>query len=316
MINKACLAALLGLGLVAIPASADQKCVAGSIDQVGKCLGRPAAVRKVIDRELRGVEATPLRAPFDTRLLATQIAGDFALGEVARPGGGPRNDWMLMIRRAEVDREGRLVEAGNGTLFRLAWLRYEPAPARQKGQAAEVDARPLVQLKAMAEIADLLPDESSAGDAGGAPTGLPDCVDPEGGENMLGAYTALTGNFQWLKLSATRRVLLAGVSRSEGYAGGGGSFSGEVMLEVRDGVLVPIACYAVSRYQMFGGNWNPDGTREHPESFAAWKLRIQPGGQWPKLQLLPTSPATPAATLVWDAVRGQYVEQVNKRRRH
>ncbi|MFZ2266823.1 MAG: hypothetical protein WAV95_04515 [Azonexus sp.] len=314
MTNKTRLAVLLGLGLTAMAASADQKCVAGSIDQVGKCLGRPAAVRQVIDRELHGIEAAPLRAPFDTRLLATQIAGDVALGEVARLNSGPRSDWMLLIRRAEVDREGRLVAAGDGTPFRLAWLRYQPAPAGKKGQETDGERRPLIELKAMAEIAELLPDDRTAGETAGAPGSLPACVDPEGGDNSNGPYTTLNGEYRWLQLSPKRRVLLAGVSRSEGYAGGGGSFAGELMLEVRDGVLVPIACYAISRYQMFGGNWNPDGTREHPESFAAWKLHIQPGGQWPKLRLQPTSPATPAAMLVWDAGRGLYVEVVKRRR--
>jgi len=313
MRNKACLAVLLCCGLAAIPARADQKCVAASIDRVGKCLGRPAPVRKVIDRELHGIESAPVQAPFDTRLLATQIAGDFALGDAARLKGGERGDWMLLIRHGEADREGRLVPAGNAAPFRLAWLRYS-APAPAKGQAAG-GQRPLVELRAMAEIADLLPEEGAADDSGEASGSRPACVDPEGGENMSGPYTSFTGDFRWLQLSPGHRVLLAGVSRSEGYAGGGGSFSGELMLDVRDGVLVPIACYAISRYQMFGGNWNPDGTREHPESFAAWRLVVQPAKPWPKLRLRPTSPATPAASLIWDSAREQYVEVPRKRRR-
>lgn len=304
---------LFGLCLTTSAAWAAQECVAGSIDQAGKCLGQPAAVRKVINRELRGSAAPPLLAPFDTRLLATQIAGNFAQGEVARIAGGPRSDWMFLIRSSAPDREGRLVSSNDETPYRLAWIRYSAAPAPRKGQTAADDPRPLIELKAMAEIVDLLPADLPPGDTAGEPQTTPDCVNPEGDENMSGPYTALNGDFRWLQLSPRQRVLIAGVSRSEGYAGGGGSFTGEVMLNVRDGVLVPIACYAIARYQMFGGDWNPDGSRQHPESFAAWKLVVRPGKQWPNLRLQPTSLHTRAASLSWDPVRRQYVEAKEKR---
>ncbi len=317
--HNSCAAALLILGLAALPAWADQKCVAASIDQVGKCFGKAAPVQRAMNRELYGIDPQTHRAPFDTRLLASQIAGDFATGEIAPLAGGSRNDWMFLIHGAEVDHEGRLVASGRQGPEHLTWIRYLPTASRASTGDASSDQRPVIEVKAIAAVSELLPPQDAPRDAATDASTFPDCVSPEGKRdeeyNLGSNYTALAGNFRWLRLSSRHRVLVAEVSRSEGYAGGGGTFTGEVLLDVRDGTFVPIACYAVSRYQMFGGKWNPDGTRQHPESYAAWRLVVVPGGEWPKLRLRPTSSSTPATTLVWDKTRGRYVEARHKHQR-
>ena len=177
--------------------------------------------------------------------------------------------------------------------------------------------RPVIQLKALAHIDDLMlnkPASDSNQNEGEKAFSLQDCVNPESeAENdPAGPYEQMAGRYRWLRLSSGRQLLAAQIRRSEGYAGGSGSFTAELLLDIRDGKLVPVGCYAVSRYQMFGGSWNRDGTRQHPESIAAWKPVPLPGGKWPKIRLQPTTAATPSAILVWDEVRGQYIEDVRK----
>lgn len=316
---NSCAIVLLILGLATVPAWADQKCLAASIDQVGKCPGKPAQVQRAIDRELHGIDPHAPRAPFDTRLLATQIAGDFAIGEIATLAGGSRNDSMFLIHGAGVDHEGRVVASGRREAERLAWIRYLPAAAKSGMRDKSGDRRPVIEVKAIALVSELLPPQDASGNAAPANSAFPDCVIPKGkmdeDDGPGGNYVDLTGKFRWLRLSSRHRVLVAEVSHSESYAGGGGTFTGEVLLDVRSGALVPIACYAVSRYQMFGGGWNPDGTRQHPESYAAWRLAVVRGDEWPNLLLRSTSPSTPGTMLVWDEIHGRYVEARHQRRR-
>ena len=149
--------------------------------------------------------------------------------------------------------------------------------------------------------------------AGQVADGVPivPCIDPEanGAEddyNSGEGYPEIGGVFHWITLSPQHKLLAAPVGRTEGYAGGGGSFTGEILFELRGDTMNPVACYATSRYQMFGGEWNPDGSRQHPESQAGWRLKATGTGRWPSLRLIPVTANTPSATLVWDATLGFY----------
>lgn len=298
MNNRGFGALALILAALAAPAQAAEECLAGSIDQVGKCLKRHAFVQKTLARELHGIEARQPQAPapFDTNLLATQLAGRLARGE-ALPLPGAPGEWLLHVRAAEINSEGLLGEAGDDALLALVWLRYRLA------DGDDTDQRPRIEVRAHLDIGELQGENAFMGAE--ASETLPACIDPEDNSGNSG-YSRFDGAFRLLHLNG-RRLLAASVSRSEGYAGGGGSFSGEMLFDVRDGRLVPIACYALANYQMFGGDWNPDGTRQHPEAFAAWRLRIRPGRPWPVLQLQPVTRHTAGATLRWDAARSYYV---------
>ena len=282
-------------------AQAAETCVARSIDQVGKCSAkRGSRVQQIIDRELRGLEppATKVAAPFNADLLATQIAGGYAKGE-AWPVDVKRGEWVLASNPARLDADARLELRSDITVTTLALLHWQAAH-QPVGDAPPV--RPQVQLLAAGEVQGMLAGQASAEKTA---TNLPQCIDPDGHE---GNDFRLSGSFRWLMLGK-QRVLAATVNRSEGYAGGGGHFTSSMLFAIRGDQVVPVACFSQENYQMFGGNWNPDGTREHPEARAAWRMktRARASSAWPDLLLQPLTRDTPGATLVWDDQRALYV---------
>ena len=296
-------AVLLAIGL-ATPAMAAETCVARAIDKVGKCNKRPF-VKRIIDQQLRGVTPAPPTRPdnVDGDFLATRLAGRLATGTWA-PVDIRRGEWALLIEAAQV---------GPPTNYSLSPIESERAGRRVALVAITADAAPHDREEQGKPIVSILSTTGifTTGDTllAGQPS-VPKCVDPEmlagdefnsgdGGYPDVG-YPTFGAAFRWLTISPQHKLLAMTVGRSEGYAGGGGSFAGEILLDQRDGTLVPVACYAISRYQMFGGDWNADGTRQHPESQAAWDVRPVGKGAWPNLQLKPTTEDTPSATLVWD----------------
>lgn len=281
------LAALIGIW----DARAAETCTAHSIDQLGRCTRTPSA-KAAIDREIRGRDSPKREQPgdIDGDMVATQLTGGHAKGEWSHIAGS-RSDWILVVRRGAVisGSEAEIVPVTNDAPTLLIVLAHITPSNDDK-----------VKVNVIATA-----DRISSGAAG-----EPLCVDPEdrkGQEfNSNGGYPDLPGKYRWITLSPKNRVLAATVARSEGYAGGGGTFTGTVLLAVRRGRLVRIACYAASRYQMFGGDWNADGTRQHPESAASWTMVSGRQGIWPVLRLVPATSRTPAATLVWDPAKGWY----------
>lgn len=291
-------AVLLAVGL-ATPTMAADTCVARSIDKVGKCNKRPF-VKRTIDQQLRGVEPEQPTRPdnVDGDFLATRLAGRLAMGAWA-PVDIRRGEWALLIETAEVGSlaDYRLVRLQSERAER--WIALVAITADTATPDREEQAKPIVSIVSITGV-------FTSGDT--LLTGqahVPQCVDPETQVDSDynsgdGGYPDVGGAFRWLTISPQHKLLAMRVGRVEGYAGGGGDFAGEILLDQRDGKLVPVACYAVSRYQMFGGDWNADGTRQHPESQAAWDVRVVGKGEWPSLRLNPTTEDTPSATLVWD----------------
>lgn len=311
------------------PVHADEQCSARSISGVGRCHKRDFA-RRITDRELRGTTDSQSRAPdgVDPDLLATELAGALSVGQWY-PVGGAVNQWALVVSPGEMGpAPGFVVQAKRGvnppSLVALVQIVRDVEPDR-----------PTVKLLARIDSlvagtdADKKPDGETDGedetvrDEQPVASAVP-CIDPEasdGAEFDSGhGYPDISGQFHWLTLVPGHRVLVAGVSRSEGYAGGAGSFNGEVLFDLRKDSLVPVACHASWRYQMFGGDWNADGTRQHPESQAAWTLRVQPAAasrsrRWPDLALTPVTGDTPGGWLIWNAGAGHYVEAAVPARR-
>jgi hypothetical protein len=186
----------------------------------------------------------------------------------------------------------------------------EPGPS-------DSQAKPTATVLALTKNT-LIPEQAD-GESGGeqeakSSVGGLSCVVPksetEGSDP--GSYSEY-GKFRWMQLSPKHRVVIATISRNEGYAGGGGSFEAELLLDAAtDGTLRPIACYAINSYQMVAGEWNQDGSRNHDEYQAGWKLVIDRNShaEWPRLRLLPTTAQTSGAILVWSAQSQQYVEYV------
>lgn len=297
------------------PASAAEECIANAIDQTGRCRGRGFA-RKAVERELGGVD-TPAPPPpegLDPAVLAGQLTGGFATGELY-PVEGRRGDWVLVAHRAEAAattlNQYELIASSDKATLLIALLRWQPAATGEDKPVLRVLAT-TERLTADTAAESTADTEPAAGEPVVATTrATVPCVDPEQGDELdsVGGYPDIGQRFRWVALAPGHRVLAAGVARSEGYAGGAGSFAGEILLDPRQGRLAPVACYAVSRYQMFGGDWNPDGTRQHPESQAAWTLQPVPGGEWPRLRLRPDTADTPGAHLRWDSGAGHYVEE-------
>ena len=288
------LAALLVPATVSGVADAAQNYTAHSIGQAGRC-GHSKTVKATVDRELRGVVAPTVRSPdgVDGDQLATRLSGSLATGGWSPVAGTP-GDWVLAVRPAKVTESGSFkVESDSDQAPVLIALIHISRPPGG-------DPAPKARVEVIA-TADHLWSDDAAG---------PPCVDPEdrkGQEyNSAGGYPDVGNRYRWIALSPANRVIAATVGRNDGYAGGGGSFTGTVLVSVRHGRLVPIGCYASTRDQMFGGDWNADGTRQHPESSASWRMVPAKGGEWPALRLIATTPGTPGATLVWDAEHGRY----------
>lgn len=294
--------ALVLLGSNGLARAADT-CTAHSVDEVGNCpaMHHDRHVQRVVQREIQGEPAPePESPPFDSNLLATQISGDFSVGQVARVRSGMTGDWVLAIKPGVLNKDGELIGAQpDAGSVQLALLRWQPAPATGSGENGE-GQRPVVQLRAMFDASDVL---AQAANFEG-----PACVNPD--QSAASGDYDLTGDYRWLSLGAGHRVLAASLDHEEGYAGGSGSFQAMLLLDVQGEHLVPIACYAVDNFQMFGGEWNPDGTREHPQAHSAWQLHVhpRPGASWPDLVLRPLTHATAGARLIWDAAHKHYVE--------
>lgn len=287
-------AALLVLTTGSGVANASQTCTARSIARLGRCLHSPS-VKAVVDREIRGIAPPAARSPegIDGDLLATRLSGAHATGEWSPVSGKP-GEWILVVRPAAVTGSDsfKLAAGSDQSPSLIVLARIARAPA------SDPAAKSRVEIVATAD--HLWSDDAAA----------PPCVDPEDrkGEefNSSGGYPDIGGEYRSIALSPTNRVIAATVGRTEGYAGGGGSFTGTVLLSVSRGHLVPVGCYATARYQMFGGDWNADGTRQHPESNAQWRMVPEKQGVWPTLDLVATTSSTPGATLVWDNEHGHY----------
>ena len=278
-------------------------CHTGRADQAGRCEGRSFAPQ-VVSSELQGAQAQPRTPPVEADLLATQLLGRLASGELY-PVAGADDQWVLVASAGQLvehvpnDYQIRPRSSGMGEEVLLtALLHWQPSDGERKG------------------VMQVLATTGSIAAMTGKAAGHPPCVVPvtddlapgEAGDGAL--YPVQDGAFHWQVLSAQHRVLAAAVSRSEGYAGGGGEFNADVLLEVRDGALWPVACHATDSYQMIAGNWNPDGTREHDEYQASWVLQPMAGqAAWPRLQLRALTDQAQGAWLAWDADKGYYVAE-------
>jgi hypothetical protein len=286
------------------PAVAGEECTAQSFDKVGQCHKR-RFVKRYIDEQLRGIDPPAPLAPdgIDANLLATQLVGGMATGDWSPVSGGTR-EWILVAKQADV---------GAAPTYALA-SEYDAQPTLialvkvTRAAANAADGKPIVTVIARSDSLTKGTEADGKPDQPLAQSRTVPCVNPDpGGDD--GGYPTIAGQFRWFRVSAKHRVLAATVSRNEGYAGGGGSFLAEILFDVANARLVPVGCYAVSRYQMFGGEWNPDGSRQHPESQAAWTLRKIGKQDWPTLRLQAMTLSTPSATLIWDAKSGHYRER-------
>ena len=72
---------------------------------------------------------------------------------------------------------------------------------------------------------------------------------------------------------------------SEGYAGGGATFTALYLFELRDGALRAVFGAPISMFKNLAGEWNDDGTRQHDISEAAniVQVREQSHGGYPDL---------------------------------
>lgn len=311
-------------------AVAAQQCLANSIDQVGRCAAfRGTGVPALVDRELRGVVASPqVQPPFAPDLAATRIMGHIAQGQAwpiqrmpaahsaSSTKTGKGSDWVLVTYPARLDKDGQLQRGHDESPQALFWLRWTPGPT------AEAAPTPRATLQVVAQwrnVDAVLSDAAAEPNAQAVP-----CVDPSG--DAGDAPQQLGPPFGWFALGK-KWLLTATASRSEGYAGGGGDFASRVLLDVRAGQLLPVACHSVRNYQMFGGDWNEDGTRQHPEALSQWRLVVQRGGarhhkqgagalEWPDLLVQPLTRKTPAARLVWSPEQGHYVPASVRRQKN
>ncbi|WP_321882992.1 hypothetical protein [Paraburkholderia bannensis] len=306
----------------ASPAAAES-CHSHDLSGVGHCHENRYA-RNVVRTQLMGMAQAQQQTPpssMNTTLLATQLTGELATGVVYPVANSAGHDWVMLTYPASV-----APDASRYSYYSLSTSHADDNPAllavihwTQPAGKAD-DDKPTATVLAMSSDA-LIPgqtkDDSSNDSAAKSPSKKPlACVVPksESEGSDPGVYSSYA-QFRWLQLSAQHRVLAATLTRNEGYAGGGGSFSAELLLDISaDGELSPIACYAVNSYQMIAGEWNQDGTRQHEEYQSGWKLVIAHGSRqaWPQLRLVPTTNSTSGATLVWDAQAQHYVESVKR----
>ena len=265
--------------LAAIPAQAAEECLAKSIDDVSRCT-RQSLGQRFLREELAGLPSPAQAQPpvwFDTDLITLQLFGANTpsantqlLSVRGRPGV-----WLLLNGEQDSDKQESLIKAA---LLQLT----DPVGPNQRGD---------VKVLASGDLTTI-----------GDECAIPPREDgPISGHYLYSAQPA-----DWLALGE-HHVLRVQLTQQEGYAGGGKSFSGEALIGVEQGALRKLACYATYNYAMLGGDWNPDGTRQHPVSEAAW--RMQPVGKkgWPDLRLQPLTRHTAGLTLRWDAGRKEYL---------
>ncbi len=301
------------LAIVLISASSiaakAESCHSRDLSDVGHCNGNRYA-RKVVREQLEGVPPSVVSPPreLDGSLLATQLSGELSDADIYPVLGGDGRDWVLVGYRAVM----------TSARFKMQRDGYQPSPSliailRWTPTPADSETKPGAAVLAMSKRA-LIPSDREDERAGGEDSLIgPSCVVPRGEteESDPGYYDTYRG-FRWLTLSSHHRILTATIDRSEGYAGGGGSFEAELLIDIGEGgVLRPVACYATNSYQMLAGEWNHDGTRQHHEYQSSWKLVVDSRGrqrEWPMLRLSPITSNTAGATLVWDSTQKQYVE--------
>ncbi len=97
---------------------------------------------------------------------------------------------------------------------------------------------------------------------------------------------------------------------SEGYAGGGATFSALYLLELRGNALRPVFGAPISMFKNLAGDWNDDGTRQHHLEEAANVLLVRPHrhGGYPDLQVRRRG-AKSGDTYRWNAALARYAPQ-------
>lgn len=284
---------------------ASEECIAKSLSQLGKC-HKHGFVKGILEKELNGrpiVSERQLPTQLHPDMLATLLMGVFAKGELSAVDGS-RTHWVLRTHSAP-DKEFSQPQMPEfltdkrrilGQSF-LYLLQFDPSSAQLMNQL-----KPVVTVLAQHPLSSVTEDGD---EQFGGLTGVSDCAILDEG-NSPGSFTSLDGRFRWQTLGLGRKVLAVRISRSEGYAGGFGSFAAEVLLDVRNQQMIPIACYSTENYQMFGGNWNPDGSREHSEKMSAWRLFVGNRGEWPELNLRAMTRKTDSYTFNWNINLQQY----------
>lgn len=263
---------------------ASEECIAKSLSQLGKC-HKHGFTKEILEKELNDqpiVSTRQLPPQLHPDMLATLLMGVFAKGELSAVDGS-RSHWVLRTQAASYKELSQplmpvfLTDKSRifGQSF-LYLLQFDPTSVQRMNQL-----KPVVTVLAQHPLSSVTEDGD---EQFGGLTGVNDCAILDEG-NSPGSFTSLDGRFRWQTLGLGRKVLAVRVSRSEGYAGGFGSFAAEVLLDVRNQRMIPIACYSIENYQMFAGNWNSNGTREHPERMSAWRLYVGNRGEWPDLNL-------------------------------
>ena len=243
---------LLALLLAAIPGWAEaRRCAARDLADADRCNRSSPAAQTVFDREMRGIAPPapdPVAPPawLDTDLLETQL---FGLEEGASRGapdfwpvpGWPEPDAFLMVAKRP---DG-------------------PAAVLLRFVSPTAEARPEVRIIARM---DAMPEDAA-------------CAPPRGGDTSRNSpYELVPESPAVMPLRAGTTVLRFRLAASEGYAGGGASFEAVMLGVVDNGSVRPIACIEVHGYQMFAGEWNRDGTRQHEIAEDEWHLSLgRPG---------------------------------------
>ena len=79
------------------------------------------------------------------------------------------------------------------------------------------------------------------------------------------------------RISQGARVFGLRWSFSVPYSGGGADWEGLTLFELKDGALRTVLTEPMYHFAMYGGDWNPDGTRQHPTVEESVILRIARG---------------------------------------
>ena len=245
--------------------------------------------KRFVDEELRGIPETSAipEAPgwADPNLVSMLIFDKVETYGDKIPDanwiqvqGGDGQDWLLVSRDCQPDVMESLA------LVRLA---SKPAVPGGSGIANSPQGKPVVQVLGILKNADPNHD---------------DILSPEPFENDDTSYPNPSVAARWIQLAPGNRVLAVDLHRMEGYAGGGADFNATVLLALEGGTLRRVAAFQSGYGKLLAGNWNEDGTREHIEANAEWKLKVFPGKtNWPVLKLIATTPRTRSAWLVWNA---------------
>jgi hypothetical protein len=209
----------------------------------------------------------------------------------ARRWPGPKERWVVVVGGRS---EG---EMGQALDVRLAVV--EVTRKSQEEPSVRRLARTMGPLSPRAQFS-LLPRDYW-------PSVCDEACDDGGFGPLLAGGAAISAlDFAAYDIAPGERAFGVRTTRSEGYAGGFGSFETLSLFRIDGEVLVPILDVPIAVQKMLAGDWNKDQSRQHHYCQADLIVRMLPTAHGPSRLEFGERGGRHPLRFAWDARRGSY----------